>query len=143
VADIGSGDGLLAAHLARAAPGRTVIATENKRGPFEVVLRTVEGLDVDVRYGEGLATLRPGEAEVLVIAGMGGHRIAALLAAEPGVVAGLSRLVLQPMQHLKSLVDELDSNGFQIERLVAVSQSGRTHTVLVVVPPYSRADAAD
>ena len=143
VADIGSGDGLLAAHLARTDPGRTVIATENKRGPYETVLATVHGLGVDVRLGEGLTVLKPGEAAVAVVAGMGGHRIAALLASAPEVVASLSRLVLQPMQHLPELVDELDRRGFLIERVASVSQAGRTHTVLVVLPPYSRTDAAD
>lgn len=142
VVDIGSGDGLLAAHLARLKPARTVIATENKRGPYDTVLATVENLGVDVRLGEGLTVLEPGEVAVAVIAGMGGHRIAGLLAAAPEVVASLSRLVLQPMQHLPGLVDELDRRGFLIERVATVSQAGRTHTVLVVLPPYSRTDAA-
>ncbi len=142
VADIGSGDGLLAAHLARANPSRMVIATENKSGPFETVRATVGGLGVEVRLGDGLSVLEPGEADIAVLAGMGGHRIVALLAAAPEVVQSLRRLVLQPMQHLPALIDELDRRGFAIERMSTVSQAGRTHTVLVVVPPYSRTDAA-
>lgn len=119
-----------------------MIATENKQGPYRAVQGAVEGLGVDVRLGDGLAVLEPGEVSVVVITGIGGHRIAALLAAAPAVVARLSKIVLQPMQHLPALVDELDRRGFLIERVATVSQAGRTHTILVVVPPYSRADAA-
>ena len=143
VADIGSGDGLLAAHLARLNPDRRVIATENKAGPYEVVRAAVRALAVDVRLGDGLAVLAPGEVDVIVIAGMGGHRILGLMDRAPEVVAAASRLVLQPMQHLPRLVDGLDSRGFLVERLASVTQAGRVHTVLVVVPPYSRTDAAD
>ena len=143
MADIGSGDGLLAAHLARVNPDRRVIATENKAGPFETVRAAVRGLAVEVRRGEGLAVLAPREVDFIVIAGMGGHRILGLLDSAPEVVATASRLVLQPMQHLQALVDGLDSRGFLVERLATVRQAGRVHTVLVVVPPYSRTDAAD
>ena len=143
VADIGSGDGLLAAHLARTGPARLVIASENKSGPLAVVRAAVAGLEVDLRLGEGLEVLVPGEVSVVVIAGMGGHRIASLLSAAPAVVARLARLVLQPMQHSTELVDMLEARGFGIQQVTSVTQAGRAHTVLVVVPPYSETDAGN
>lgn len=120
-----------------------MIATENKPGPLEVVRAAVAGLGVDLRLGEGLAVLRPGEVDMVVMAGLGGHRIAALLRSEQAVVGRLSRLVLQPMQHVDELIDELDRSGYLIERVTSVTQGRRAHTVLVVVPPYSETDAGN
>src|SRR5438874_5256025 len=64
VADIGCGDGQLAAHLA--ARGHRVVATEARPGP---AARARERLG-DCRLGPGLEPLVPGEVEVIVMAGM-------------------------------------------------------------------------
>ena len=44
---------------------------------------------IDFRLGDGLSVLRPGEAEVIVIAGMGGDAIVDILSAAPWSRAGL------------------------------------------------------
>lgn len=125
---MGCGDGQLAAYLADR--GHLVIATEGRAGP---AARAGARLG-ECRLGPGLEPLLPGEADVIVLAGMGGRTIASVLAAQPEV-AGSARLwILQPMQRLQRLLDWLAAAGHGLEREVSVSQRGRVYTVLVVRP---------
>ncbi|HEX6347968.1 MAG TPA: class I SAM-dependent methyltransferase [Candidatus Dormibacteraeota bacterium] len=128
VADVGCGDGQLALHLA--ASGHRVIATEARPGP---AARARERLG-ECRLGAGLTPLQPGEADVLVLAGMGGGTMARVLAASPEV-AGAARLwILQPMQRVERLREWLAAGGHQVERELSSSQRRRVYTVLVVRP---------
>jgi tRNA (adenine22-N1)-methyltransferase len=135
VVDVGAGDGKLAAWLA--AHGHRVIATENRPGPLTAVRRLLDPLGIESRLGAGLEPLAPGEAEVAVIAGLGGRSIAAILASSPAVVARLRALVLQPVQHESDLRRELERQGFRIEAEAAIEQGRRRYLALRVLPPYS------
>ncbi len=135
VADIGTGDGRLAAWLAAA--GQRVIATENKPGPRAQALRLLGPLGIECRLGAGLEPVKPGEVQVAVIAGMGGRTILRILAASPEVVRSLEALVLQPMQHADQLLAELLAGGYRVSRGLEVEQRSRGYSALLILPPYS------
>ncbi|MDQ6918375.1 MAG: class I SAM-dependent methyltransferase [Candidatus Dormibacteraeota bacterium] len=135
VADIGTGDGKLAAWLAAA--GHQVIATENKPGPREEALRVLRPLGIECRLGEGLEPIRPGEVEVAVIAGMGGRTILRILAGSPHVVGSLEALVVQPMHHSEELRAELLARGYRVSRGQEIEQRSRGYSALLILPPYS------
>ena len=137
VADVGTGDGKLAAWLFAA--GHRVIATENKPGPRREALRLLGPLGIECRLGEGLEPILPGEVEVAVIAGMGGRSIGRILAGSPDVVASLEALVLQPIQHGEELLTDLLARGFRVEGRVEIEQRSRGYSALLVLPPYSSA----
>ncbi len=137
VADIGTGDGKLAAWLARR--GHRVVATENKAGPREVARRLLDPLGLECRLGEGLAPIAPGEIEVAVIAGMGGRTIGRILAASPEVVARLQALVLQPVQHREELLAGLLAAGYRRLAGSEVRQGSHLYAALLLLPPYSTA----
>jgi tRNA (adenine22-N1)-methyltransferase len=95
VADIGSGHGALAAALA--ARGQRVLATERTPRTEAGLRRDLAriGIPVATRRGEGLAVLRDGEVETVVIAGMGGRSLIRILDSSRWLPRWL---VLQPMQ---------------------------------------------
>ena len=74
---------------------------------------------MDLRLGDGLGVLAPGEADVIVIAGMGGDAIVSILSAALWVRAG-PLLLLQPMSKAEVLRAWLPDNGYAVlaERLV-------------------------
>ena len=111
--------------------GHRVLPTERSRGPAERARARLG----EVRVGEGLEPLAPGEVQVVVAAGMGGLTIARLLEHSPEVTARLDRLVLQPMQREAALRSWLGEHGFAIEREEGVVDRGRRYTVLLVRPP--------
>lgn len=117
-----------------------MIATENKAGPLAVVRALLDPLGVECRFGEGLEPIRPGEVEAAVIAGMGGATIARILAASPGVVAGLRALVLQPVQQAEELFEGLAREGFRETARVQVGQGSHRYTSALLLPPYSSAE---
>jgi tRNA (adenine22-N1)-methyltransferase len=137
VADVGTGDGKLAAWLAAA--GHRVIATENKPGPRLEALRLLEPLGIECRLGEGLQPILPGEVEVAVIAGMGGRTIGRILAASPDVVASLRALVLQPVQHGDELLAGLLAQGYRVSGGAEIEQRSHRYSAFLVLPPYSTA----
>lgn len=93
-ADIGSDHGHLLKALLKAGRIERGIAIENKRQPFENSKATLNGLNAEVRFANGLDGLRSNEADCLSICGMGGESMVRILKASPERVPSL--LVLQP-----------------------------------------------
>lgn len=107
VADIGTDHGLLAAALLERGRAAHVIATDIASAPLARARRELgprPGLEL--RQGDGLAPLAPGEVEAVVIAGMGGRRMRTMLERAPHVTARLQQIVLQPNRDWR-LVREL------------------------------------
>jgi tRNA (adenine22-N1)-methyltransferase len=102
VADIGSDHALLPVYLVQSGKVPGAVAGELNEGPYSAALKGVEaaGLSdrIQVRKGNGLAVISPGEAECITIAGMGGSLMSAILSEglAAGKLQGVRTLVLQP-----------------------------------------------
>ena len=107
VADIGTDHGYIPIRLLSEGIAGRVILTDLREGPLlkarKNFRRWLPDLEPEFRQGAGLSVLKPGEADVLIIAGMGGILISRILAAHPEIVNTASRLVLQPRNHAFTL----------------------------------------
>lgn len=141
VADVGTDHAYLPAYLVENGICPAVVATDVHQKPYQSALNTVEqaelGNKIAVRLGDGLKCLQPGDVQVVVMAGMGGGTMCRLLEASPGVVAGLSRLVLQPMDDAPQLRKWLVSHGWQLVAERLVDDNGHLYLVLVAEPGRS------
>ena len=141
LADIGTDHAYLPVYLVESGVCPSAIASDIGVGPLETARQTVcaAGLQerIDLRLGNGLSTLAPGEAEDIVIAGMGGETIVEILEVAEFVRDARVRLVLQPMSHAEDLRRWLLTHGFEIvcERLV---MDGR-HMYPVLAAAYTAA----
>ncbi len=137
VADIGADHGKLAVHLAqRGTP--VVIATDisaDSLAKTQMLVRE-QGLEdrVRCRLGDGLRKLRPGEVDTLVIAGMGGPTICAILDEGRRVTDTVGKLVLQPMNAIGTVRRWLAENGFALAGEELVEDDGRLYQILCAVP---------
>lgn len=135
VADIGTDHALLPLYLVQEGIARRVIATEAYSGPWQRAVENIAkaGLaeKIELRQGDGLAPLAPGEAEVAVLAGMGGSTICEILAARPQVAASFVRLVLQPMAAAGKLRCWLVRRGWRIAAEDLVAEGRRLYQVVV------------
>lgn len=137
VADIGTDHALLPIYLLRGGVCPRAIATELNHGPFLAAKEAIDhsGLKafIEARRGDGLQVLRPGEAQVVVIAGMGGNTIRGILARDPLVLERVERLVLQPMADAGDIRLWLCANGWQIADEALVEENGRIYVVIEAV----------
>lgn len=110
------------------------IASDIRRGPLERARRTAEAHGVaarmDFRLCAGLERIAPGEADAVVIAGMGGETIVSILSAAPWLRESGVVLLLQPMTKAEALRRYLTENGFRIVSERLVEDRGTIYAVL-------------
>lgn len=124
LADIGTDHGYLPVWLLQENRISKVIASDINREPLEHARRTAEEYGLEDRIGfrlcSGLNGFKPGEVDTIVIAGMGGETIIAILQEAPWTRAQGMTLILQPMTKAETLRIWLADNGYTFteERLV-------------------------
>lgn len=138
VADIGTDHAYLAMELYRRDNGRKVIAADKNAGPCQAARKTLAeaglGEKIQVRQGDGLAAVEPGEVDTVCIAGMGGKLIADILAAQPAVFAKLETAVLQPQNGFAILRQWLYEQDWHIEQENLAKVDGRIYQIIQAKP---------
>lgn len=123
LADVGTDHGYLPVYLLQQGRISRAIASDIVDGPLQHARQTAAEYEVDgidFRLCPGLDAIAPHEADTVVIAGMGGETIQAILSAAPWTADGSHLLLLQPMTKVEYLRIWLVDNGYAFteERLV-------------------------
>ncbi len=123
LADVGTDHGYLPVYLLQQRRISRAIASDIVDGPLQHARQTAAEYEVDgidFRLCPGLDAIAPHEADTVVIAGMGGETIQAILTAAPWTADGSHLLLLQPMTKVEYLRKWLVDNGYAFteERLV-------------------------
>jgi tRNA (adenine22-N1)-methyltransferase len=139
VADIGTDHALLPVYLARQGICSKIIATDLHAGPLEAASSNV-GLfnlwkQVDLRQGDGLEIIQPGEVNVIIIAGMGGVKINEILSRAGAVLQQADRLVLQPSAGAGQVRRWLLGNGWDLVDEDLVIDDERFYEIIVAERP--------
>jgi tRNA (adenine22-N1)-methyltransferase len=137
-ADIGTDHGYVAEMLLNDDTCQKVIATDLNEGPLNRATEylTEKGLSYrcDFRLGSGLEVLGEQEAEVLIIAGMGGDLISSILETSKKTAHNARELVLQPMSAVEVLRKYLFQNGFIIEDENIVKEYHHYYFIIKAIP---------
>ncbi|MCD7946877.1 MAG: class I SAM-dependent methyltransferase [Oscillospiraceae bacterium] len=147
LADVGTDHAYLPVWLLQREQIVSAIASDLREGPLERARATAAryGMEARIRFclGNGLARIMPDEVDTIVIAGMGGETISAILAAAPWLKMGGHRLILQPMSAQEDLRAWLAQNGYRIEQ-ESLSREGETlYVALLVLPGEMALTAAE
>lgn len=138
VADIGTDHALLPIHLVGSGRAPRAIATDVSPASLAKARAAVAaaGLSerIALRRGFGLSTLRPGEAAVLVLAGLGGLSIAQILAEGYAAARAAEQLLLQPMRHAEELRRRLAAGGFRLANEVLARERQRFYVIMAAEP---------
>ncbi|MGE5542288.1 MAG: tRNA (adenine(22)-N(1))-methyltransferase [Bacillota bacterium] len=138
MADIGTDHARLPVRLVLEGRCGRVIATDASPAALEAAGRTVRayrlGDSIDLRLGDGLGVLAPGETSTIVVAGIGGLTIVSILAAGIGVARAQRMLVLQPMTHSFSLRRWALENGMGIVEEDLAQEGDRFYQVICLDP---------
>ena len=134
LADVGTDHGYLPVWLTLEGRLRSAIACDLRSGPLNRGRETAERYGVaervDFRLCNGLAKIDRDEADTIVIAGMGGENIAAILAAAPWTSMGTHTLLLQPQSRAEELREFLATHGYAIRREQLVIDRGTMYAVM-------------
>lgn len=127
IADVGTDHAYLPVWLVLHGRVTSAIASDLREGPLaraRETARTYGAAGVDFRLCGGLSEIQPGEADTVIIAGMGGENIAAILAAAPWTADGGHTLLLQPQTRAEDLRRFLSEHGYRIVREALVRDRG-------------------
>lgn len=143
LADIGTDHAYLPVHLALAGKISSAIATDINEGPVQAARANVEKYQlqsvIDVRQGDGLAVLQPGEVDVIVLAGMGGSLVCRLLEEGKDKLVSVSRLIIQANTCTYQVRRWLMRNGWELKAEKMVEERGKYYEILMAEPGQGEA----
>jgi tRNA (adenine22-N1)-methyltransferase len=143
IADIGTDHAYLPVCLMKEGRISSAIAADINKGPCMAAQKTVKdaGLQrfIETRMGDGLAVISPGEADILVIAGMGGGNIVSILSEHPHTTSSFERLIVQPMTGAALVRRYFSQNGWQIvdEELVLSEKEDKFYQIIAAEKGYA------
>ena len=146
--DVGTDHGFIPVSLLLKDRICTAIASDIGAAPLDHARRTAQQYDVtermEFRLCDGLNGISESEVDTIVIAGMGGDNISAILSAAPWTKNG-ALLLLQPMSKAEVLRRYLPENGYEVIAEQLVADKGAIYPILSVrggqMPAASEAQA--
>lgn len=118
IIDVGTDHGYIPIYAVKKGLCESAIASDINKDPVKkarlnVSLESVED-KIDVRLGGGLETVKKGEVESVVIAGMGGNLIRDIIEKDKEKVLEYKFMILQPAQNPEVLREYLYTSGYEI-----------------------------
>lgn len=136
IADVGTDHGYIPIELVKRGLCPSGIAMDIGKGPLERAREHIreQGLEekIESRLSDGLSALKPGEADTVVIAGMGGELVIHILEAGRHMWESVKEFVLSPQSELDKVRKYLEENGFAIQKEAMVVDEGKYYTVMLV-----------
>jgi len=137
-ADIGTDHAYIPISLVKEGIAECAIASDIKKGPLLRAKANIQrcGLSdkIEMRLGAGLSTLKQNEAEVIIIAGMGGILISEILEKSKDVAKGAKLLILQPMTAVLELREYLVENGYFVESEYLEAEEEKIYNIIAAKP---------
>ena len=135
-ADIGTDHGHVPVELVRRGTVKRALAMDVRKGPLSRAEESVAmaGLEnrIETRLSDGLEKLSPGEAEAVVIAGMGGELMIHILEQGRHMWDSVGQWILSPQSEIPKMRKWLWDNGFPVEKEEMVFEDGKFYTILSV-----------
>lgn len=137
LADVGTDHGYVPIYLYERQIIPRAIAMDVNKGPLERARVHIAEYGfqnkIETRLSDGLAALKPGEADSVTIAGMGGPLIIRILSAYPEVTASLKELILQPQSEISEVRVWLGEQGYEIVEEHMVFEDGKYYSMFKAV----------
>lgn len=134
IADIGTDHGYIPIYCVTNNMAKSAIACDINQGPLDIAKENITkyGLDdkIILRLSDGVNKLKKGEADVIVIAGMGGLLINHILEEGKDIIDSSARLILQPMLAQKEVRKYLYENGYDIKRERLAKEGQKLYNII-------------
>ncbi len=128
-----------------------VIASDLNKAPLEIGKANIKAFGVryedkiETRLGSGVSTIKDGEVESVIIAGIGGNLMLNLLKQEESKLKTFKQLILQPQNEEIEMKRYIHSIGYTIKEECFVCEKGMDYIILncineVEEKPYTEED---
>lgn len=146
VADIGTDHGYVPIYLAETKKCPHIIAMDVNQGPLERAAWHIRmkgmGEYIETRLSDGLMNMKPGEADTMIAAGMGGALTIRILENSPEIVASIREFILQPQSEIHKVREYLNQHDFCLVAEDMIEEDGKYYPIMKLVhgkePEYSR-----
>ena len=134
VADIGTDHGYVPVFLLREGRCSHAIAIDLSRGSLDKAREHAEraGLNeqMECRLSDGLSQVKPGEADCIIICGMGGILMRCILDDGLETVLSAKELILSPHRNPELILEFLEVYGFEIVHDEIIMDKKKTYRII-------------
>lgn len=136
VADIGTDHGYIPIWLIEQKKSRKVIAMDINEGPLMRAMEHITGYGlgnyIETRRSDGLKQLKQGEADCIVIAGMGGGLVIKIMTEGADILSGIRECILQPQSEIEKVRLYLENKGYRCVAEDMVYEDGKFYPMMRV-----------
>ncbi len=133
ICDIGTDHAYVPIYLLKKGICEKAIVTDINKGPIYIAQRNIREHQLDefieTRIGDGLEPLKDGEADVIIIAGMGGMLMERILSNSISKAINAKLLVLQPMNSEEMVTAWLYKNKFEVIDEELVKEDSKIYNI--------------
>lgn len=137
MADVGTDHGFIPIELVRRGVAERAIAMDIGAGPLERARNHIrrQGLEekIETRLGDGVQKLSFGEADTVIIAGMGGQLIIHIIENGRHLWDSVDHWILSPQSEIDKVRKYLYRQGFQVVKEDMVEDEGKYYVVMDAV----------
>lgn len=137
LADVGTDHGYIPIALVTEGVIPSALAMDVNQGPLKRALQHIQEHQLEnyigTRLSDGVQSLHPGEADSVLIAGMGGALTVRILTEGKEVLDTVKEIILQPQSEIGKVRRFLYENQYQIVREDMVLEDRKYYTVMKAV----------
>lgn len=137
-ADVGTDHGFVPIRLIEMGKTKHVIAMDVRKGPLSRAKEHIREYhmeeQIETRLSDGLRELLPGEADTVVIAGMGGELMLRILKEGAHLYESVKHYILSPQSELSLFRHGLEQLGLAIMEEEMLCDEGKYYVILHVCP---------
>ena len=137
LADVGTDHGYIPIALVLGGRISFAVAMDVNPGPLKRAEEHIRGQKlsayIETRLSDGLTALRAGEADTVLIAGMGGALTVRILKGGAHCLCDVKELILQPQSEIRSVRAYLEQSEYRIVREEMVLEDGKYYPMMRAV----------
>lgn len=134
LADVGTDHGYVPIYLLQTGKIKRAFAMDIKKGPLLKAREHVEAFGlgdyITLRLSDGVSALAKGEADSVLIAGMGGGVILRILEEGEEIITSAKELILQPQSEICRVREYLYQKEYVIDRETMVLEDGKYYSMM-------------
>lgn len=138
LADVGTDHGYVPISLVQRKKIQKAIAMDVNKGPLQHAKEHIAEYQleeyIETRLSDGVQKLEVGEADSILIAGMGGELVIHIISEGMEVCRSVKELILQPQSELGKVRKFLRENNFEIIDEDMVIEEGKYYPMMKVIP---------